>query len=102
MLSDGIVESSQSAWSSPSLSVPKKLDASGSKKWRGVIDYLKLNYNIQDDKFPLPNINEILDSFSGAIYFTHLDLFQGFFLISLKKKAADLTQRSLQVIISIR
>lgn len=74
MLKEGIIEPCQSEWSSPLLLVPKKPDENGNKKWRLVIDYRKLNENIQDDKFPLPNITEILESLSGCMYFSHLDL----------------------------
>lgn len=91
MLNDGIIEEARSAWSSPLLLVPKKLDNAGNRKWRVVIDYRKLNNQIQDDKFPLPNISEILDSLSGAIYFTHLDLYQGFFQINLNKDSRPCT-----------
>lgn len=75
MLDDGVVEETRSAWSSSLLLVSKKSDSSGIKKWRIVIYYTKLNNEIQDDKFPLPNICDILDSLSGAVYFTTLDLY---------------------------
>lgn len=91
MLDTGIIEEARSPWSSPLLLVPKKLDSNNEKKWRVVIDYRKLNNQIQDDKFPLPNINEILDSLSGAIYFTHLDLYQGFFQTKLHKDSRPCT-----------
>lgn len=83
MLNDGIIEESHSEWSSPLLLVPKKPDQNGNKKWRVVVDYRKLNQCIQDDKFPLPNITEILDSLSGAVYFSHLDMYQGYFQTNL-------------------
>lgn len=71
--------------------VPKKIDNSGKQKWRVIIDYRKLNNQVQDDKFPLPNISEILDSLAGAICFAHLDLFQGFFQIGLNKQSRPCT-----------
>ncbi|KAK9752237.1 hypothetical protein QE152_g4348 [Popillia japonica] len=77
MLADGIIEETRSNWSSPLLIVPKKPDCHGNKQWRIVVDYRLLNKNIEDDRLPLPNITEILDSLSGAFYFTHLDLSQG-------------------------
>lgn len=91
MLENGIIEEARSAWSSPLLLVPKKLDSTGQNKWRVVIDYRKLNNQIQDDKFPLPNISEILDSLSGDIYFSHLDLYQGFYQVNLDKNSRPYT-----------
>lgn len=85
MLKNNIIEEASSEWSSPLLLVPKKIDRSGERKWRVVIDYRKLNEKIQDDKFPLPNINEILDSLSGAMYFSHCDLSQGYYQCPLDK-----------------
>lgn len=91
MLEDDIIEPARSEWSSPILLVPKKVDNSGQKKWRLVIDYRKLNDRIQDDKFPLPNISEILDSLSGAIYYTHLDLFSGYYQVELDENSRKYT-----------
>ncbi|XP_045541509.1 uncharacterized protein LOC106718281 [Papilio machaon] len=91
MLDEDIIEPSQSEWSSPILLVPKKSDDKNNKKWRLVIDYRKLNDVIQDDKFPLPNITEILDSLSGAIYYTHLDLSQSYYQCSLKPESRPIT-----------
>lgn len=91
MLDQGIIEPCNSEWSSPVLLVPKKCDVNGNKKWRLVIDYRKLNNSIENDKFPLPNINEILDSLSGCIYFSHLDLNQGFYNVKLKKECRKFT-----------
>lgn len=68
MLSENIIEPSKSEWSSPILLVPKKSDDC-SKKWRLVIDFRKLNGRILDDKFPIPNITDILDSLSGQCIF---------------------------------
>lgn len=91
MLDNDIIEETTSEWSSPVLLVPKKCDKTGNKKWRLVIDYRQLNNRIQDDKFPLPNISEILDSLSGNIYFSKLDLSQSYYQLSLDKKSRKLT-----------
>ncbi|KAJ8709933.1 hypothetical protein PYW07_009299 [Mythimna separata] len=91
MLDDGIIEESRSPWSSPLLLVPKKQDSNGLKKWRIVIDYRKLNNQIQDDKFPLPNISDILDSLSGSMYYSHLDLYQGFYQNNLNPDSRPYT-----------
>lgn len=39
LLDQGILKHSTSPWNAPCLVVPKKLDASGERKWRVVIDY---------------------------------------------------------------
>lgn len=86
MLADGIIQHSISPWTSPIWIVPKKLDASGKKKWRIVIDYRKLNEKTVDDKFPIPNIDEILDKLGRSVYFTTLDLKSGFHQIEVDPK----------------
>lgn len=91
MLKDGIIEPACSPWSAPLLIVPKKSDNSGTRKWRVVIDYRALNMKIQNDKFPLPCITEILDSLSGAIYFSHLDLSQGYYQVALDSSSRPCT-----------
>lgn len=70
---------------------PKKKDSSGNKKWRLVIDYRKLNNSIHDDKFPLPNITEILDSLSGSLYFTTLDLSNSYYQCDLDLESRQYT-----------
>ena len=58
------------------LLVPKK--ALGQKRSRLVLDYRFLNKKLVDLKWPIGNVVDILDSLAEAIYFTHLDLSQGF------------------------
>lgn len=83
MLNQGIIRHSISPWSSPVWVVPKKLDASGKQKWRVVIDYRKLNELTVDDKYPLPNISDLLDQLGKCQYFTTLDLASGFHQIEI-------------------
>lgn len=83
MLRDGIIRPSYSPWSSPIWIVPKKSDASGKVKWRLVVDYRKLNDQTIDDRYPLPNITEILDKLGRCNYFTTLDLASGFHQIEV-------------------
>lgn len=85
MLADGIIQHSFSPWTSPIWIVPKKSDASGKKKWRIVVDYRKLNEKTIDDKFPIPNIEEILDKLGRSVYFTTIDLKSGFHQIKVEK-----------------
>lgn len=83
MLSQGIIRPSYSPWSSPVWIVPKKKDASGKQKWRLVIDFRKLNEKTVTDRYPLPNITEILDKLGKCMYFTTLDLASGFHQIEM-------------------
>lgn len=83
MLEENIIRPSNSPWSSPIWIVPKKLDKSGNKKWRMVVDYRKLNEKTIDDRYLIPNISEILDKLGRCMYFTTLDLASGFHQIEV-------------------
>jgi hypothetical protein len=84
---DEIIEPSESAWYSPILLVPKKLDASGKPKYRLVVDYRKLNDITIGDKMPLPQIRDVLDRLGKSKYYTVLDLASGFHQIPLSKES---------------
>jgi len=83
MLCDGIIVPSSSPWNSPIL-VPKKLDASGKKKWRICVDFRKLNDVTIGDSFPLPIISEILDALGKSKYFSTIDCASGFLQVPVK------------------
>lgn len=83
LLEQKIIQPSSSPWSSPVWIVPKKADASGKIKWRMVIDYRNLNEITIGDKYPLPNITDVLDQLGKCKYFTTLDLASGFHQIEV-------------------
>ena len=65
---------SESEWVSPLVIVPKK-----NGKWRVYVDYRELNKGTQKDHFPLPFIDQVLDTLSGKNFFSfllilHIDL----------------------------
>lgn len=91
LLSNNIIRPSISPYSAPVWLVPKKLDASGRKKFRLVIDYRKLNDKTIEDKYPLPKIEEILDNLGKCCYFTTLDLAQGFHQIEMDPESIEKT-----------
>lgn len=83
MLSQNIIRPSDSAWSSPIWIVPKKADASGKVKWRIVVDFRKVNEKTIDDKYPIPNITDVLDKLGRCQYFSTLDLASGFYQVEM-------------------
>lgn len=91
LLDQGIVVSSESPYCNPVWIVPKKPDASGTKKWRPVIDFRDLNRKTIEDKYPLPRIEEILDSLGKCQYFSTLDLAQGFYQIEMDERSLEKT-----------
>lgn len=94
LLEQGIIRHSISPWNSPVWIVPKKEDASKKKKWRMVIDYRKLNEKTIEDKYPIPNITDILEKLGKCQYFTTLDLSSGFHQIEMEEK--DIEKNSVQ------
>ncbi len=68
LLNQGIITHSESPYCRPVWIVPKKTDASGERKWRLVIDFRDLNKKTIEDKYPLPRIEEILDSLGKCQY----------------------------------
>ena len=55
-------------------------------KWRMVLDFRKLNERTIGDSYPLPNINDILDSLGSAKCFSVFDLATGFHHIKMDPK----------------
>ena len=92
MLEDGIVVPSSSPWNFPILVVPKKIDASGKRKFRICVDFRKLNDVTIGDSYPLPNIQDILDKLGRSRYFSALDCASGYHQIPIaendRKKTA--------------
>lgn len=91
LLRDGIIRPSRSAYNAPVWIVPKKQDASGKTKYRMVIDYRKLNEVTKPDRYPIPEIADILANLGQNKYFSTLDLKSGFHQIPLKESDIEKT-----------
>jgi putative transposase len=83
LLKDDIITPSNSGWNFPLLVVPKKMDASGKRKWQMCIDFRKLNKLTVGDSYPLPNIQDILYKLGRARYFTALDCASGYLQVPI-------------------
>ena len=69
MLESGAIRPSQSVWCNAMVLVQKK---DGSLCFR--IDFCHLNASTKKDSYPLPRIQEVLESLVGADHFSCLDL----------------------------
>eukprot|EP00253_Pinus_taeda_P023927 PITA_23927 len=77
---------SNNEWVSPLVIVPKK-----NGKWRVCVDYRALNKATQKDHFPLPFIDQVLNSLSGKRFFSFLDGFSGYNQIKIAPQDQEKT-----------
>ena len=94
LLEHGLIEKSHSPWASP-IVLAKKKDGTP----RLCIDLKKVNEITRKDSYPLPNIQECLDSMSGSCWFGSLDIASGFHQVEMveadKAKTAFITKKGL-------
>uniref|UniRef100_A0A3P9KG95 Gypsy retrotransposon integrase-like protein 1 n=1 Tax=Oryzias latipes TaxID=8090 RepID=A0A3P9KG95_ORYLA len=86
MLELGVIEPSNSEWSSPVVIVPKKDDS-----LRICIDFRKLNAVSEFDAYPMPRIDDLLEKIGAANFITTLDLCKGYWQVPLSNTCRPYT-----------
>lgn len=87
MLADGVIEPSNSPYSSPVVLIPKK----DNKEFRFCVDYRQINAITADEPTPLPIIHETLRDIGCAKIFSTLDLKSGYWQIEMHPDSKQYT-----------
>jgi hypothetical protein len=80
LLEKGLARPSSSPWGFPVLFVAKP-----GGKWRMCIDYRLLNNVTKKDGYPLPRVQDCLDSIGTATYLSKVDLTSGYWQIEVNE-----------------
>ena len=86
MRDQGVIEPAQAEWASPVVIVPKP---DGSLRF--CVDYRKLNASTVKDTYPLPRMDEYLDSLGDATVFSTQDCNSGYWQIPIAEEDQDKT-----------
>ena len=86
MLAQGIVQPSRSPWASPIVLFEKK-----DGNVRFCVDYRKLNQVSKFDAYPMPRVDEVLESVGSAQFISTLDLVRGYWQIPMSEQSQEKT-----------
>ena len=86
MLDRGTIRPSKSPWCNTIVLVRKK-----DGTLRFCIDFRKLNARTKKDSFPLPRMQETIESMVGAPFFSSMDLKSGFWQVRMSEKSRQYT-----------
>jgi len=78
MLRAGVIQESTSEWSSAPVLIRNR---DGNVRW--CIDYRKLNDVTVKDVFPLPLIDDCLDTLAGSVWFSKLDANSAYWQVNI-------------------
>ena len=85
MLENGVIEPSNSDWSSPIVMAKRN------GKYRFCLDFRKVNEVTKKDAYPLPYMSVILDRLRAAKYISTLDLTKAFHQVPLSESSKPIT-----------
>ena len=86
MLEAEVIAPSMSEWASPVILVPKP-----DKSLRFCVDYRKLNSITKRDSYPMPRMDECIDSLGSANIFSTLDCNSGYWQLPIAERDQDKT-----------
>ena len=86
LLENGLARPSSSPWSSPCILVPKP---DGTHRF--CTDYRKVNSVTIPDSFPLPRLDDCIDTVGSARYVSKLDLLKGYWQVPLTARASEIS-----------
>ena len=86
MLAGEVIEPSQGPWASPVVLVKKKDGTT-----RFCVDYRRLNAVTIKDAYPLPQVEDCLDTMAGAQWFSSMDLASGYWQLDIREEDRDKT-----------
>ena len=86
MLGRNVIQPSNSPWASPVVLVPKK---DGSLRF--CVDYRRVNAVTRKDAYPLPRVDDTLDTLSGSKWFSTLDLLSGYWQVEVDPEDREKT-----------
>src|SRR5436305_2099004 len=85
-MQQGLIQISKSLWASPIVIVSKK-----NGKLRMCVDYRAVNNITKGDAYPLPRIDDMLESLIDVCWFTALDLASGFWQVEMDEEDKEKT-----------
>lgn len=86
LLEHNLARPSSSPWSSPCILVPKP-----DSTFRFCTDYRKVNSVTIPDSYPMPRLDDCVDTIGSARYVTKLDLLKGYWQVPLTPRASDIS-----------
>ncbi|KAE8752333.1 hypothetical protein FOCC_FOCC000805, partial [Frankliniella occidentalis] len=91
LLQADLVEECTSVYSTPILVVPKPNHTPEKPAYRLVQDFRKINKILVDVKYPIPDTQELIDSFQGKTWFSIVDSCSGYSQLTLHPDSRDIT-----------